>query len=305
MGGRIWAESTEGSGSTFIFTILANAEEEKSTLFKKDKLLSGKRALLVEDNASSAEIVSSYLHKWGMKTAVFTSADEVQQHLNNKSSYHIAVIDYTLPGTDGQKLAKEIKKNKAFQNLPVILMSNITVQQKKTDNDVNVALYKPIKPRLLKDTICRIFSGTEKRKSERTSTGQIDLHMAEKHPLRILLAEDNLINQKVAIKMLEKIGYRLDTAANGIEAVKAVERQPYDVVLMDVQMPEMDGLEAAKVICDKNLGDKKPRIIGMTAHALASDKERCLQAGMDDYVSKPVRMELLINALARAKRLPE
>jgi len=210
-----------------------------------------------------------------------------------------------LPGTDGLKLIEDVKQNKDFENLPVVLLSNIASKQKQSDSSVNMFLYKPIKPRLLKETMIRIFSGTEKRKTERVSSSQLDLHMAEKHPLRILLAEDNIINQKVASKMLEKIGYSLDIASNGFEAVKAVEHKTYDVILMDVQMPEMDGLEASKTICAKNLGAKKPRIIGMTAHALASDKERCLAAGMDDYVSKPVRLELLIGALARAKRIPD
>ncbi len=303
MGGKIWAESSPGDGSTFIFTITAEAGDDISDIYAPEKILEGKRVLLVEDNGSNAEIVSSFLKKWNMKTAVFTSAKEALQRIGKENNYDIAVVDFTLPGMDGLQLVQEIKTNTDFKNLPVILMSNITVKQKQSDNSVNMFLYKPVKPLLLKETMVRIFSGTEKRRTERASTGQLDLHMAEKHPLRILLAEDNLINQKVAAKMLEKIGYRLDTVANGLEAVKAVERQQYDVILMDVQMPEMDGLEATKMICDKNLDSQKPRIIGMTAHALASDKERCLKAGMDDYVSKPVRMELLVKALAHAKRI--
>ena len=305
MGGKIWAESIQGQGSTFLFTILAESKDDKTNLFSADPGLENKNILLAEDNKSNAEIVCHYLEKWNMKPAVFNSAKEALQHLEKEKKYDLALIDYTLPGMDGLTLAEKIKENGDFHNLPIILMTSIASKQKSAGDSIKMFLYKPIKPRLLKETMARIFSGTERRKTERSSSGQVDVQMAEKHPLRILLAEDNLINQKVAAKMLEKIGYRLDTVANGLEAVKAVERQQYDVVLMDVQMPEMDGLEAAKTICGKDLGSRKPRIIGMTAHALASDKERCLQAGMDDYVSKPVRIELLVSALAKAERISD
>jgi CheY-like chemotaxis protein len=121
--------------------------------------------------------------------------------------------------------------------------------------------------------------------------------MAIRHPLRILLAEDNAVNQKLALKLLSQMGYRADVAGNGIEAIEAIDRQKYDVVLMDVQMPEMDGLEASRQICSRWSREERPRIIGVTANAMQGDRERCLEAGMDDYVSKPIRVEELISAL--------
>jgi CheY-like chemotaxis protein len=131
----------------------------------------------------------------------------------------------------------------------------------------------------------------------------MDPKMAERHPLRILLAEDNAVNQKLAIKLLSQMGYRADIAGNGLEAIEAIERQKYDVVLMDVQMPEMDGLEASRQICARWPRGERPRIVAMTANAMQGDRERCLEAGMDDYVSKPVRVGELINALNRVQIL--
>jgi CheY-like chemotaxis protein len=128
--------------------------------------------------------------------------------------------------------------------------------------------------------------------------------MAEHLPLRILVAEDNAVNQKLALRLLSQLGYRADVAGNGLEAIQAVERQPYDVVLMDVQMPEMDGLEATRQICARWPGGRRPRIIAMTANAMQGDREVCLEAGMDDYVSKPIRVEELVAALNRSEVRP-
>ncbi len=127
--------------------------------------------------------------------------------------------------------------------------------------------------------------------------------MAARHPLRILLAEDNAVNQKLALRLLAQMGYRADLASNGLEAVQAVERQPYDVILMDVQMPEMDGLEATRQICSRWPAGERPRIIAMTANAMQGDREACLEAGMDDYISKPIRVEELVRALENTESL--
>ncbi len=130
----------------------------------------------------------------------------------------------------------------------------------------------------------------------------LDPEMATRHPLRILLAEDNAVNQKLALRLLSQMGYRADVAANGLEAIQAVDRQTYDVVLMDVQMPEMDGLEATRQICARWEADKRPRIVAMTANAMQGDREMCLEAGMDDYLSKPIRVEELVSALLRVAK---
>jgi CheY-like chemotaxis protein len=162
-------------------------------------------------------------------------------------------------------------------------------------------LLKPIKPSQLYDVLVGILAKEAEVAKAPEVARQFDGEMGKRHPLRILLAEDNAVNQKLALRLLERFGYRADMAANGVEAIRAVERQPYDVVLMDVQMPEMDGLEATRQICARWGVGERPRIVAMTANALAEDREACLAAGMDDYLSKPIRVEELVAALHRCE----
>jgi CheY-like chemotaxis protein len=163
-------------------------------------------------------------------------------------------------------------------------------------------LVKPVRPSALFDAIMGIYAAQPQPVAQPQAIRSVlDPEMASRHPLRILLAEDNAVNQKLALRLLSQMGYRADVAANGIEAIQAVERQPYDVVLMDVQMPEMDGLEATRQICARWQPANRPHIIAMTANAMQGDREMCLEAGMDDYLSKPIRVEELVTALASCK----
>ncbi|MFX1263624.1 MAG: response regulator, partial [Promethearchaeota archaeon] len=167
-------------------------------------------------------------------------------------------------------------------------------------------LTKPIRASVLFDALMGIFAGQEATvPSSIPASAPVrpDVEMAQRLPLHILIAEDYVVNQKLALRLLAKMGYRADVAANGLEAIQALERQPYDVVLMDVQMPEMDGLEATRQICERWPIGERPRIIAMTANAMQGDREICLAAGMNDYVSKPIRVEELVQALARCKPL--
>jgi len=171
----------------------------------------------------------------------------------------------------------------------------------KAPPEVSFAAYltKPVKPSQLYDVLVGMFAGQPMRVEEPAARPRFDPQMGRDHPLRILLAEDNVVNQKVALRILERLGYRADVAANGLEVLEALERQSYDVVLMDVQMPEMDGEEATRRLRGQWPEERQPRIIAMTAHAMAGDRERYLAAGMDDYVSKPVRVEELVEALGK------
>ncbi len=182
-----------------------------------------------------------------------------------------------------------------------MLFSSLGRRETQAGSDLFAAfLNKPIKPSQLFDTLAVVFSeqpAGEKRAAPQKS--QVNQEIGKQHPLRILLAEDLLVNQKLALRLLEQMGYRADVASNGIEAVELVARQTYDVVLMDVQMPEMDGLEASRRICARLPRGQRPTIIAMTANAMQGDREMCLAAGMDDYVSKPIRKEELINALLK------
>jgi len=160
-------------------------------------------------------------------------------------------------------------------------------------------LTKPIRQSQLFDTLVGLLDAAGAPHAATTTTApRFDAELASRHPLRILLAEDNVVNQKLALRLLQQMGYRADLASNGLEAVESVERQPYDVVLMDVQMPEMDGLDAAREICAKWAAHERPRIIAMTANAMQGDREQCLAAGMNDYVTKPIRVDQLVAALS-------
>jgi CheY-like chemotaxis protein len=164
-------------------------------------------------------------------------------------------------------------------------------------------LTKPLKPSQLFDVLMSIFASGQARTGARTEEARprLDPEMARTHPLRILLAEDNVVNQKLALRLLQQMGYRADIASNGLEAIQSIERQTYDMVLMDVQMPELDGLEATRQIVARWPKSARPQIVAMTANAMQGDREVCLAAGMDDYIVKPIRVEELVGALLRAQ----
>jgi CheY-like chemotaxis protein len=226
-----------------------------------------------------------------------------------------------MPDMDGLTLATEIRKSEggvsstarpseanssSIPLIPLVLLPSMEPgRQALKDTGVTFAacLTKPVKPAVLHQSLLNIFSGEMAPPTERQSARQqLDSTMAQRHPLRILVAEDNVVNQKVILRLLERMGYRADVAANGREVLESLSRQPYDVVLMDVQMPEMDGLEATRIVRQRwpNLDIY---IIAMTAHALDQDREQCIAAGMDNYVSKPIQVAELVDAL-EAKRSP-
>jgi CheY-like chemotaxis protein len=187
--------------------------------------------------------------------------------------------------------------------MPLVLASSLGRREAgDTEGLFTAHLSKPVRQSQLYDTLVGVLAA---QRPARTSTAParaaIDPGMATRHPLRILVAEDNAVNQKLALRILQQMGYRADLASNGIEAIESVERQVYDVVLMDVQMPEMDGLEASRRITAQWPADARPRIVAMTANAMAGDREMCLAAGMDDYITKPIRVEQLVEALNRVQ----
>jgi CheY-like chemotaxis protein len=195
-------------------------------------------------------------------------------------------------------LAKCIRE--AGHALPLVLFSSLG-RKEAGDSVFAATLAKPLHQSQLFDTLASLLAGDgAPRPAAAQTKPRIDAQMAERHPLRILLAEDNVVNQKLALRLLQQMGYRADLASNGIEAIECIARQPYDVVLMDVQMPEMDGLEASRRITAKWKPGERPRIVAMTANAMQGDREECLAAGMDDYVTKPIRVDALVEALAQA-----
>ncbi len=302
MGGRMWAESDgPGKGSTFLFTIdvpIAEMPPARSRDFVgAQPELTGKRVLVVDDNATNRRILSLQTAKWGMASRDTESPLEAVRWIEAGEAFDLAILDMHMPEMDGLTLARQIRERRP--TLPLVLFSSLGRREAgDTDKLFSAYLAKPIRQSQLFDTLVGLLVHDAAPKAAAApAKSQLDPAMAARHPLRILLAEDNVVNQKLALRILQQMGYRADLASNGIEAVESVERQTYDVVLMDVQMPEMDGLEAARRITAKWSADERPRIVAMTANAMQGDREMCLAAGMDDYLTKPIRVERLVEAL--------
>jgi len=311
MGGNLSAESTgiPGEGSIFIFTIETETAELPARLRRDLSAFQAhwndKNVLIVDDNATNRRILTLQLHNWGMQTCDTGSPDEALEWIKSGDPFDLAILDMHMPEMDGVTLAREIRNLRDATALPLVLFSSLGRRETDVETDLFAAfLNKPIKPSQLFDTVVGIFAEEPvETKKVAPARVQMDPEMAGRHPLRILLAEDILVNQKLVLRLLEQMGYRADVASNGIEAVQSVERQPYDVILMDVQMPEMDGLEASRRICARWPRGQRPTIIAMTANAMQGDREMCLEAGMDDYVSKPIRPDELVKALMKVKPL--
>ncbi len=216
--------------------------------------------------------------------------------LDDGAAFDLAILDMHMPEMDGLALAREIRRRKP--QLPLVLFSSLGRREAgDTEGLFSAYLAKPIRQSHLYDALVGLLTLDAAPKAVSAAKPALDIQMAARHPLRILLAEDNVVNQKLALRLLQQMGYRADLASNGIEAVESVQRQTYDVVLMDVQMPEMDGLEASRQICAKLAARRRPRIVAMTANAMQGDREMCIEAGMDDYLTKPIRVDRLVEAL--------
>jgi PAS domain S-box-containing protein len=305
MGGTMWAESVPGQGATFFFTLLAQEAPEAGTaaaeLRAGDPHLNGRRVLVVDDNDTNRRILGLQVKGWGMIPKDTHSPRQALEWIHAGEEFDVAILDMHMPEIDGLSLAREIRKTRDQQALPLILFTSLGRREVETD-DLQFAAFltKPIKPSQLLDALTTIFADQPAPAAKRAAEPpRIDPGLANRHPLHILLAEDNAVNQKLALRLLQQMGYRADVAANGLEALESLERQSYDVVLMDVQMPEMDGLEASRQINQRWGQAERPRIVAMTANAMQGDRERCIEAGMDDYITKPVRIQELMEALTR------
>lgn len=299
MGGKISVQSTVGVGTTFSFHI--------QTMVSKNALLNyvhfnteglqGKKILVVDDNQTNRQLLQTQLQQWKFKVVLANSGEHALQILTTDLAFDLVITDMQMPEMDGIGLAKKIReKNK---QIPIILLSSIGDEKRKHNEELfSHILIKPVKQKVLSNAI-----NTELRKLRKSTMAAPDeqkilsADFAKKYPLKILIAEDNPVNLILAKRTLNKLGYEPATAADGVFALEALSANDFDVILMDIQMPHMDGLEATKTI--RKLQKKQPVIIAMTANAMAEDKEICLKAGMDDYLSKPVKLETLVEALEK------
>ena len=309
MGGKMWVDSRVGHGSTFHFTLRAQAAPGAllAYLNGEQPSLKGKRALIVDDNATNCEILLRQTESWAMQSKAVASGREALELIRHGENFDLAILDMQMPEMDGLELAERIREFRSPKETTLILLSSLG----HLDKDDRIQLFartltKPIKQSQLYNALLEIALGNNalyKPEIQEDASGksEFDVTMGRQKPLRILVTEDNAINQQLAALTLDRLGYRPDLAANGLEAVEAVQRQCYDLVLMDIQMPEMDGLTATQKIRElpaiKLPTGRQPRIVAMTANAMQGDREMCLEAGMDDYITKPFQVKELIRVL--------
>ena len=302
MGGNIWVESEHEKGSIFHVAIpLREALPPKPLV--PNPILKDKCLIIAVAHQGVRSMIESLVESWGMTTLSLGTGGEVIKRLQAGATFHAAVIEDELPDQSGKDLVQEIRRQRGAASAPCILLCSLQQQAAYGQNLPSgfvAALSKPVHFQQLHGILATSLKGGKVTNKLLRSTGRIDSGFGQRRPMRLLLAEDNIINQKVATRILSQMGYRPDVVHNGVEVLEALERQKYDVILMDIQMPEMDGLEATRQIRVKFTGPRRPWIIAMTANAMDSDRKNCFDAGMDGYLSKPVRIEALEAELVRS-----
>jgi CheY-like chemotaxis protein/HPt (histidine-containing phosphotransfer) domain-containing protein len=307
MGGRIGVESEAGRGSTFWFTACFDrAAELPADRIAAPVGLRDSRVLTVDDNVTSCEVLRYRLRSWGARNDYVGSAEEALTSLREAARtgdpYRIVLLDAQLPGTDGETLARKIKAEPNLEQTEIGLLTslgNSGSQGTEGQSTAAARLSKPLREMQLADCLTRLLAPGRSSSEPKAEGTSVSPGEEKDGRCRVLLVEDNLVNQLVAKRLLHNAGTTVDIAENGLEAVEALERQRYDVVFMDIQMPEMDGYQATTEIRRREGNDRHTPIIALTAHAMPEDRERCLASGMDDYLSKPVAPEEIEGALRR------
>jgi signal transduction histidine kinase/DNA-binding response OmpR family regulator len=304
MGGRIWVDSAAGIGSTFRFTFIAKQTEAPEGVLTPAAIpsIEGLRVLILDDNETNRRIMAAYVRRWGMSAVEVGNPREALHLLDEGAKFDIALVDFQMPELDGAHFQRQAQDR---VRIPSILLSSRMDEResaRRVGAEFSAYLTKPVKPSILYEAILDAAGRMVPVPGGRVAASAYDTHLAENHPLRILVAEDNATNQMVARLMLSKLGYKPDFVSNGALALQAIDAFHYDVVFMDVQMPEMDGLTAARELNLNFAPEQRPRIIAMTAHAMEEDRQVCLDAGMDDYISKPITPKTLVQVLLRSHK---
>ena len=307
MGGSVTVESEPGHGSVFTVTLsvkVAATAERAEFLQRNAPALAGKRLLVVDDNLTNRRILTKLALMWGMLPSTFPSALEALDRVRHGEHYDLAVLDMSMPEVDGLDLAIEIRRRRSAQELPIVMLTSLGQRQTMLAGQavgLAACLSKPIKASQLFSTLVAVIDGSQPMPPATTLPPEAP--RPARRALRVLVAEDNAINQRVALRLLQHLGYEPELAADGRQALAAVARKTFDVVLMDIQMPELDGLQAARSIIAQRGPSGLPRIIAMTANAMPGDRESYIAAGMDGYLPKPIELADLQAVLEQAAKL--
>ncbi|MBN2163733.1 MAG: response regulator [Pontiellaceae bacterium] len=299
MGGELTLSSEKGVGSRFFFSITVQESETGNTARQGHDILKGRRLLVVDDNDTNLKIIRHELNKAQITPILCSSAKEALSRLDSGAQVDMALLDYNMPEMSGGMLAARLRTQENFAARPIMILSSSGCPRDEDAEVVDRWMTKPVKGQMLRDAIFELFATN--RESLRQQPSEPDPSNEEMPPpsIRILVVEDNKVNQMVTLRILSKLGYQADLASNGQEAVEAALNISYDLILMDIQMPDMDGLEATREIRGRLPDSTKPRIIGLSAHALSDSRSKALAAGMDDYLNKPVKIvelrQMLIN----------
>ena len=307
MGGRIWISSDgiPGHGAAFHFTIRVNIAtiSHARSLRAPQANLAGKRILVVHENAASRRIICKWLTMWGMEVVEAASGQDAPMLVKNGEDLDLGVVDQGTPDNNGVETAQALWEHRPAARLPLVLLAS-QAAGRVLDPRFSDLLLKPLKPTRLLNALTEILGGVHASPADH-SPPRMDREMGRRHPLRILLAEDNLVNRKVACAVLGRLGYHVDEVANGEEVLGAVAAKTYDLILMDVQMPVMDGLTATRKIHERMASTRRPRIVATTAGVLSADRRQCEEVGMDGYLCKPMAIEELMEVLRTTLPVPD